>query len=1061
MTDRMGAQGRELAATRCGNAVLGRVFPVIQFAQEPRRGSGLRNLQAALLGLLIFALCALPAAQAETEYTLADGLSQNSVLSMVRDEDGFLWLGTEDGLNRFDGYEFRVYRPEGGSALVAGANYIRALQAAGRHLFLATNGGGLAIFDRESEQFRLLGVADGLPAEHLTALALVGQQTLYVASRNGMGRLQWQGDPMSEDITITQLPFGEDARHKDIWDLHAGASGLWIATGDGLFRADSQGGVEPVPVPGSESPFNTDALLEFPAGVLWIGTWSQGLFRIDLDSGVTRRFLPGREDTPGLRTPRVHSVKAGPGGTVFIGTDRGLSWFDPGCDCVKLLEHRRSARVAGRGFTLLALEVDELGGVFAGFWGEGLVRFTPHDRVFHVERHRDESPPGLSHNRVRALLEDRVGDLWIGSSGGGVQRVPAKQRIAGAPWHFESLPFPAEAPEAARLVWNVLQDRSGRIWVGTDDGLYWTDPERIDWQRERPFGEDVPMPGVRHILEDSEARLWVASSGGLGRIDAPGMPRRRIPITDESSEDWFRRQDESVHRLYQDPEQRIWIGTSGGLHIMDSDGTVLARYRASDGLPGPIVWSIYRHIDGSLWLATSGGLARVLLDGKGVEGLAFENVTEQVELPHGGVFGILGDRDGQLWLTGNRGLIRFHPTTQEYRTWKQSEGIASDEFTLNALTRGADGWLYLGGIDGITAFDPSHLREQLERPRPSLTRVSQNGKELRPSAVDDGVAVLHLDHAHAPVILDFAGLVFDAPDSARYSYRLDPAAGFTELGARRSLILDRLPHGSHVLELAVDNRGQHETRRLLAIDVVPPLTATLPFRIALLLTVALLLALLYLWRVRQLTSQRRHLEAQVGARTRELRAQKEALEATAEALVVANDKLKSLSLIDPLTSLPNRRTLIEQTEMALRNATAVAQPVLALIDLDHFKRINDEFGHLAGDDVLRDFARILAAQATAGVVVGRWGGEEFLAVFTSAESEGARRWSEHLLAQVRSRRVLHGPHTIPYRISIGIAQAVPGDSMNSLLGRADRALYGSKAEGRDQVRVAEREDDHP
>lgn len=1009
--------------------------------------------------LLCLALAMPPLARAATEYTLADGLSQNSVLSMLRDEDGFLWLGTEDGLNRFDGYEFRVFRPDNDHALAAGANYIRALQAAGRHLFLASNGGGLSIFDRQQERFRLLGVADGLPAEHLTALALVGPQTLYVASRNGLARLQWQGDPMQADIQVTPIAFGDSVRHKDIWDLHAGASGLWIATGDGVFRADAQGRVEALPLPGAESPLNTDALLEFPAGVLWVGTWSQGLFRIDLGSGTTRRFQTGGRDAPGLRTDRVQALKPGPGGMVFVGTDRGLTWFDPDCDCLKLLDHRRSARVDGRGFTLLALEVDERGGAFAGFWGEGLVRFSPHDRVFHVERNRDEGPPGLSHNRVRALMQDRSGDLWIGTFGGGVQRVAAQRRTAGAAWHFDTLPFPPQAPDAARLVWHLLQDRSGRVWAATDDGLYWTDPHNIDWQRELPFGEEVPMPGVRHMIEDSRARLWVASSGGLGRIDAPGQPRRHIPIASENAEPWYRRQDESVHRLYQDPEQRIWVGTSGGLHILDDEGRVLARYRASDGLPGPIVWSIYRHADGSLWLATSGGLARVVTQGNGVEDLEFENLTARVGLPHGGVFGIVGDRDGNLWLTGNRGLIRFHPATLDYRVWSQAEGLAADEFSINATARGKDGWLYFGGIDGITAFDPSQLRERLERPIPSLTRISMDGKPLRLMAAAGQPARLELRHDHAPVILDYAGLTFDAPGTARYSYRLDPAAPFTEIGARRSLILDRLPYGPHALELAVDNRGRRESRQLLAIEVVPPLSATWPFRIGLVLAIALALALLYLWRVRQLTGQRHQLELQVGSRTRELRAQKEALEATAEALVVANDKLKSLSLIDPLTGLPNRRALIEQTEAALRDASPDAQPVLALIDLDHFKRINDEHGHLAGDDVLRDFARLLGAQASPSVAVGRWGGEEFLVLFTPAQLDAARQWSESLLAQIRTRLVLHGQIRISYRISIGIAQAVAGDSMNSLLGRADRALYDSKADGRDQLKVAEAQDD--
>jgi diguanylate cyclase (GGDEF)-like protein len=999
--------------------------------------------------LLMALLLPLTVANAETGYTLLDGLSQNAVQAIARDDDGFLWLGTEDGLNRFDGYEFRVYRSDD-----AGAHNIRVLQAAGRHLFLATNGGGLAIFDRETERFRLLGVADGMPAQHLTALALAGPGTLYVGSRNGLARLEWQGDPMSATIDATAVELGGDPRLRDIWDLHAGASGIWIATGEGVFRADASGRVEALALPGADAPFNTDALLEFPAGVLWVGSWSQGLFRHELGSGATRQFLPGADDAPGLRSPRVLSLKAGPGGAVFAGTDRGLVWFDPECECLKALDHRRAARVAGRGFILLALDVDPSGGVFAGFWGEGLVRFTPHDRVFHVEQRREEGPAGLAHDRVRALMEDRSGALWVGSFGGGVQRVAAAGRRPGRAWEFESLPFPEPAPEAARLVWNLLQDRQGRIWVATDDGVYWSQPDAIEWQRERPWGEEVPMPGVRHLLEDGKGRIWVGSSGGLGRIDAPGQSRVRIPIADGGTEPWFRRQDDSVQGLFLDTEQRVWVGTSGGLHILDEAGRVLARYRGSDGLPGPVVWGIHRHLDGSLWLATSGGLARVHADGDGVDRLRFDNVSARVGLPHSGVFGIISDRHGNLWLTGNRGLIRFDPETSRYRVWSHSEGIASDEFTINAFARGANGWLYFGGTDGITAFDPAGLRDLLERPRPSISRMSMDGAELRPLAQPGELPLLELRHDHAPVIVDFTSLLFDSPRAAQYRYRLDANAVFTELGPRRSLILDRLPHGVHVVELAVDNQRLVESRQLLAIRVVPPLTATWPFRFVLAAALALALALLYLWRVRRLTGQRRRLESQVAARTRELRAQKEALEATAEALVVANDKLKSLSLVDPLTGLPNRRALIEQAEAALAAPAQAARPVLALIDLDHFKRINDEHGHLAGDDVLRDFAGILAAQSTPRVRVGRWGGEEFLALFTSSRIEDAQRWAEHVLDLVRTRRVTHGSISIPYRISIGMATAAPGDTMNTLLGRADAALYGSKAEGRDRLRIA-------
>jgi diguanylate cyclase (GGDEF)-like protein len=204
----------------------------------------------------------------------------------------------------------------------------------------------------------------------------------------------------------------------------------------------------------------------------------------------------------------------------------------------------------------------------------------------------------------------------------------------------------------------------------------------------------------------------------------------------------------------------------------------------------------------------------------------------------------------------------------------------------------------------------------------------------------------------------------------------------------------------------------------------------------------------YLLRTRQLHRQQRKLEAEVGARTRELRNQKEALEATAEALAAANAKLRMLSTIDPLTGLPNRRELIERISQLLAQQQPLA---LAVIDLDHFKRINDEHGHLAGDAVLRDFGALAASQAQRGEVIGRWGGEEFLALLPGADGASAQAWANELLARVRASRVLAGGASVGYRVSLGMAQALAGDDMDALVARADRALYQAKAAGRDRA----------
>jgi diguanylate cyclase (GGDEF)-like protein len=662
--------------------------------------------------------------------------------------------------------------------------------------------------------------------------------------------------------------------------------------------------------------------------------------------------------------------------------------------------------------------------------------------------------PGLSQGRVRALLEDRRGDLWVGSFGGGVQRVATGARRDGVEWPFEALPFAADAPEAARLVWNLLQDRSGRVWVATDNGIYWTDPDAPVWHPEPPLPSNLRAGGVRVLMEDDRGRIWAGSSSGLWRIDAFGQARVPVSLLPPGgAEPWFAQQDRSIYSLHRDSEGRIWVGTSGGLHILAADGTPLARYRVADGLPGAIVWDIHRHVDGSVFIGSNGGLVRVA-DPDDVARLQFEPIGRRAGLPNGMIYALASDRQAQLWLTSNRGLIRFDPVSLRHRVWRLRDGIASDEFASGAVASGSQGWLYFGGIDGLTAVQPERLRELPELPRPSLARAVLGDLDIATSGDPSQPIQLDLKHGHPPLILDFSGLVYDAPAAARFRYRLDPAAPFHELGVRRSLILDRLPDGQHGLELQVVNLERSASRELLRIQVAPPYYATWAFRVLVLSSLVLLLTLAYLARTRQLNRQRRYLEAEVAARTRELRNQKEALEATAEALATANGKLKTLSVLDPLTGLPNRRELIERIGNALRDRGS-GGGALAVIDLDQFKGINDDFGHLAGDAVLRDFAEVAQERLQGGETVGRWGGEEFLALLPDADAGGARGWADELLARVRSRQVRSGSLSISYRISIGLALAAPGDDMDALVARADRALYAAKDGGRDRVVMAQ------
>jgi diguanylate cyclase (GGDEF)-like protein len=1018
----------------------------LKIAQLLRRtGSGLRfRVEIPTLLLLAFGLILAGSSQAAIEYSLPEGLSQNSVQALSRDADGFIWIATEDGLNRFDGREFLSFRASAGQS--AGANFVRDMERSDQHLLLATHGAGVAVFDLVGQQLRVLPGSAATEWLHLTSIEVVQPGLAYIGSRDGLARVTWSGDPMKAEFVTQRIEIGSESNRRQVWELHAGPSGLWVGTGAGVLRIDREGDLTELEVPGAQAPFNVEVMLESPAGVLWVGGWDHGLFRLELASGEVRRFHPGAADAVGLRSNRIVSLAAGPEGVVFVGSERGLAWFNPDCDCLQALDHPRSARVGGRGFLPTALLPDERGGLFAGFWGQGLVRFSPQDRFFHVERPRDERVGGLSHARVRAVLETREGELLVGSLGGGIQRVPAN-RDAGAAWNFLDDSPPGD--ERAGMVWSLLEDRAGRVYAGTDSGLFVR--THGGWKRETDHPDARAMPVVRSLAEDAQGRLWVGSSTGLGLIDAPGQPRRRIEFA-AGTEDWLRREDNIVNALHIDADQNLWVGTWAGLHVLDPEGRPRARYRSDDGLAGPIVWDIHAHSDGRVWLATSGGLVEVD-SAAGVKALRLRALGPADGLPMGASFALASDRLGQLWVAGTGGLLRYAPTNGAHRLFRRSEGIAADEFSAGAAFSGRDGWVYFGGIDGLTAFDPAGLRLPPETPRPTLTGLLLGAEPIRPQAGSDGTQGLELEHDHLPLILDFSALVFDTPTAVRFRYRLDSGQPFVDLGSRHSLTLNQLPHGRSLLELEASNQGLRTRTQLLQFDVRPPLSARLGFRLLMLLLGVSFLAGLYAWRVRALTAQRARLEKVVERRTRELRAQKEALEATAAALVGANDRLRLLSMKDALTELPNRRSLISHLQAQIDDPAAFPL-ALVLIDIDHFKRINDGHGHQAGDEVLCDFARLLRERTPERGQAARWGGEEFLCVLPQHSLEAAQRWAEDLLQRVRRREVGTSGAALAYRISAGVALLRAGEALDAAVARADDLLYAAKAAGRDRV-VAE------
>lgn len=975
------------------------------------------------------------ALQAATVYTLDDGLSQNSVSSIQRDERGFLWLGTEDGLNRFDGYEFRVFRHDAADSRTLAASFVTALAAAPGGLWVGTEGGGLHWFDLASEQFRRVPVgAPGLANGYVTALATGAQGELWVGLRGaGLAQVRWQGDPLHVELRVDAIPLPDaEQPAPNVWGLRMGAQGLWIATQKGAFLKPADGrppvGLQHASLPATGR-VNVDEILELGDGGLLLGTWDHGLWRRAAGRMDWQRIPHPVEPAAG-RPLRILALGLEEAGTVWAGTDRGLALLDAGSEALVPMNPPDWADDAASGVLVYQVLVEADGGVWAGSWGEGLAHLGANDRWFR----RIGMADGLGQKRVRAILPEADGSLLVGSFGAGVQRFRQDA--------VQSLPFAPGTPDVARLVWTLQRRPDGRLLVGTDHGLYLGPPgdtgPLAPWL---PAGWPAALTGIRTMLPARDGGLWIGTSGGLLHLDQRDQVRR-IRLSEQPAQGAA---DANVYALLESPDGTLVAGTWGGLFVRAPDGTVQAFRQQPGELPASIVWSLLEAPDGGFWIGSGAGLVRARGRGTGLSLAA-------VAVPgfdSGPVYALRSEPRGALWLATNSGLYRFDPDTGQAQNFRQRDGLLSDEFHVGASASDAHGQLYFGGLNGLVTFAPERLQPERPPPAPVLTLLMLGNQRLSPLGIAGQPPVLALAAGRGPLGVDFSAMDGDRAPTLRYRYRWTGlSSAWTELGARRSLSLSALPGGDYALAVQARSHSGMEgpVSTLLTLKVAHPWWQR-PWAVGAFILLGLGLAVaLARWRTRAISARSRWLQTQVEARTAELRE-------TAQALATANARLRELSIRDGLTGLYNRRHLLELAPSQDGRHSCV------LIDLDHFKAINDRYGHTAGDRVLVAFAAQLqqAAGGEDAPACGRYGGEEFLVFLPGRDRFMAARWADGIRQQLAATAIEVDPAKpvmLHCTASFGVAERETGEPLDAWIERADGALYLAKHRGRDRVEIA-------
>ncbi len=814
-------------------------------------------------------------------YGSETGISQNDINTILQDRRGFIWLGTQDGLNRFDGIQFKIFRPLAGDSFSLSSQYIQsAVEGREGRLWLGTDGGGLNVYDPATERFSCYRhdprSPASLAADRINTLFVDRQGRLWVGTSNGLDLFL----PASGTfIHYKNNPRDTSSLGSDVVTcLHEDSSGtLWVGTDNGgLNRLDPRSGR----FVRSFERMTVNAVLSQGDTGLWVGT-DDGLIWMDRASGriVTYRNDPERPDS--LERGAVSSLVRDRAGNLWIGTDNGLDRMDPKTAAFIHYRNDPSYPTSLSSNLVHSILEDGAGGIWVGT-GSGLNYFDPGAPAFAVIRDRSNDPNSRGMNNVWSFWEDEPGVMWIGTDAGLIsldRRTGLRTLLSYDPRNPGSL-----SDGAVRV---IFKDRAGVLWAGTNGGgLNRFDPAR---RRFVHFRHDAADPGslsndtLRSILEDRRGNLWIATFGGLDRLDRSS---NRFEHFRHDPADPGSLSDDRVYTLFEDRAGTLWVGTwGGGLDRFDPASNRFDHFRHEPdntaSLGDNFIMSIREDASGVLWVGTrGGGLCRMDPGRK-----TFKTYGIGEGLPNNVIYAILCDGAGNLWMSHNRGLSRFTPKSGAVKTYGVSDGLQSLEFNANACFKTRSGEMFFGGINGSNAFVPDAIKTNTILPQIVISGLQVFNKPVPIGPDPEGRTILdrsiveadtiRLSYKDHVVTFEFAALHFAAPDKNEYAYRLEELeTNWNQAGNRRFATYANLPSGRYVFHVIGSNNDGlwNERGASLAVWISPPFWKRRLVQGLALAIVLGALAAAVRTRTRRLVESKKRLEAKVEVRTAELKA---------------------------------------------------------------------------------------------------------------------------------------------------------------------------------------------
>ncbi|MFT5520989.1 MAG: ligand-binding sensor domain-containing protein [Enterobacterales bacterium] len=758
------------------------------------------------------------------------GLSQKTVQTIFQDKTGFLWFGTQEGLNRYDGRELKIFRHDDNDPFSLSNDVIRdLLEDKQGNLWVATSA-GLNRYNAENENFERLIIKNeqGEVVSRLNSIFVDSSEQLWVGTEEfGVFIINQENYQVSRNEHLALLnnsdvrAIFEDSRNR-MWIGTDGKGALLITRNDkAIFHFLQQENTQ-----GTISHNRIRSIIEDSNGRIWLATRGGGINRFDELSKTFTHYMNDPTDNKSLSHNRVYQIFEDSQKKLWMATAEGVSIYQPASNNFLNIKQKPSQPYGLSSDRVLAIFQDNAGLIWLGT-NSGLNQWNPVNAVFAHYRQISEDPITLSDDMVYGFAETNSGAFYVGTFGGGLNSFDPETNKIGLVKNSDG------SGKTAKFITSLLMDNQQQLWVGSiPEGVkvYSEDLQELaHYQHSEQNENSLSANGITDIIQDSDGEIWISAFGaGINRLDKIttqfkryGADNKNTSLVNDTKENVSQNSNyivsdflvsNNAFMLMEDDEGYIWVATDGGgISRLDKNTHKFINFTHqednSESLSSDSAWSIFQDSKGRFWIGTQGnGLNRWEPEDRRQGINRFQHYTVQNGLNSSTVNGVLEDDDGFIWISTSRGVSRLDPETNNIKHFNLADEIHFNELNQGVMLKLNNGQMLFGGEKGVSAFFPQQIISNTNVPKVVITNVFNGNERLLFKQPLSELQEITFDHNDYLVSFDFAALDYTQPRKNNYQYKLEGLdKNWIQLGHLNRATFTNLPSGNYLLKVRGSN----------------------------------------------------------------------------------------------------------------------------------------------------------------------------------------------------------------------------------------------------------------